>query len=90
MKLLFVVALIVGLLGAPLAWAPAPVLAQEKSVEGKVQSVDTSAMTVTLEDGTTLTVKDADKLKDVKPGDMVKASYSEEGGTKTVSTIEKK
>jgi Cu/Ag efflux protein CusF len=93
MKLLFVVALIVGLLGAPLAWAPEPVLAQagaEKSVEGKVKSVDAAAKTVTLEDGTTLMVADAGKLKDIKAGDMVKASYSEQGGQKTAKSIEKK
>jgi Cu/Ag efflux protein CusF len=50
--------------------------------------VDPAKKTVTLEDGTTLMVSDASKLKNIKPGAMIKASYSEKGGQKVASSIE--
>jgi Cu/Ag efflux protein CusF len=68
--------------------APAPSMAKE--VEGKVKSVDMAKKTIVLEDGTSLMVKDAAELKDVKPGSTIKASYSEQGGQKIANKLDVK
>ena len=79
--------------GAPAAPAttpstPAPSMAKE--IEGKVKSVDMAKKTILLEDGTSLMVKDEAELKDVKPGSMIKASYSEQGGQKVATSVDVK
>jgi Cu/Ag efflux protein CusF len=58
-------------------------------VQGKVKSWDSAAGTVTLEDGTTLSVPASIKERaDIKEGAMVKASFEEKDGKKVVSKIE--
>jgi Cu/Ag efflux protein CusF len=78
------VALLVALLFAvSMAWAA------DKEVQGKVKSWDAAAGTVTLEDGTALSVPASVKERaDIKEGAMVKASYEEKDGKKVISKIE--
>ena len=58
-------------------------------VQGKVKSWDSAAGTVTLEDGTMLSVPASIKERaDIKEGAMVKASFEEKDGKKVVSKIE--
>ena len=58
-------------------------------VQGKVKSWDSAAGTVTLEDGTTLSVPASMKERaDIKEGATVKASFEEKDGKKVVSKIE--
>jgi Cu/Ag efflux protein CusF len=58
-------------------------------VQGKVKSWDSAAGTVTLEDGTTLSVPASIKERaDIKEGAMVKASFEEKDGKKVDSKIE--
>jgi Cu/Ag efflux protein CusF len=90
--------LLVLLIAALVAVSPTLVQAQQpkpdapmgaaKQVTGAVKSVDQAKKMVTLEDGTSLMVSDAAQLKDIKPGAMVKASYSEKGGQKMATSIE--
>jgi Cu/Ag efflux protein CusF len=58
-------------------------------VQGKVKKWDAATQTITLEDGTQLTVpatvKESAQLKE---GAMVKASYEEKDGKKVISKIE--
>jgi Cu/Ag efflux protein CusF len=58
-------------------------------VQGKVKSWDSAAGTVTLEDGTMLSVPASIKERaDIKEGAMVKASFEEKDGKKVVSKIQ--
>jgi Cu/Ag efflux protein CusF len=57
--------------------APAAPKMDKKQVSGAVKSVDAAKKTVTLQDGTTLMVADEAKLKELKPGAMIKASVQE-------------
>jgi Cu/Ag efflux protein CusF len=68
--------------------AQTPAAEKAKAVEGAVKSVDAAKKMVTLEDGTTLIVSDAAKLKELKPGAMIKASYEEKGGQKVTTSLE--
>ena len=71
------------LLAASVAWAAG------NEVQGKVKSWDSAAGTVTLEDGTTLSVPASIKERaDIKEGATVKASFEERDGKKVVSKIE--
>ena len=72
------------------ATAPAPMA--EKTLEGKVKTVDPAKKQVTLEDGTTLTIPPTVKVEwgSVKPGAMVMVSYIEAGQQKTVKKFEVK
>jgi Cu/Ag efflux protein CusF len=74
---------------APAAGSPAPG-AMDKTIEGKVKSVDTARKTVTLEDGTTFMVTDAAELKTLEPGTMIKASYEDRAGQKVAKSVEVK
>jgi hypothetical protein len=76
--------------GAPPSGA-APGMA-EKTMEGKVKTVDQAKKQVTLEDGTTLTIPASVKVEwsQVKPGSMVTISYVEAGQQKTVRKLEVK
>jgi Cu/Ag efflux protein CusF len=70
------------LLAASVAWAAG-------EVQGKVKSWDSAAGTVTLEDGTMLSVPESVKERaDIKEGATVKASYDEKDGKKVVSTMQ--
>src|SRR5262245_48385690 len=74
------------------AQAPAPGMAAEKTMEGKVKAVDQAKKQVTLEDGTTLMVPASVKVEwsQVKPGSTVTVSYVEAGQMKTVRKLEVK
>jgi Cu/Ag efflux protein CusF len=91
----------VAVLAMSFAWVPAAVAQQQQQqqpsapakmdkheVQGAVKSVDAAKKTVTLQDGTTLMVADAAKLKDLKPGSMIKASYEDRSGQKMATSIE--
>jgi Cu/Ag efflux protein CusF len=70
------------LLAASVAWAAG-------EAQGKVTSWDSTAGTVTLEDGTMLSVPESVKERaDIKEGATVKVSYDEKDGKKVVSRME--
>jgi len=81
MKILVTVVMI-GLLSVSLAVA-------QQDVVGKIKSVDSSAKTVMLEDGTKLAIPEGSKvaITELKPGQSVKVSYEEKNGQKTVKSI---
>ena len=72
------------LLVAAIAWAA--------DIEGKVKTWDPATKTITLDDGTQLSVAaDAKMMGDqVKEGSTVKAKYEEKDGKKVVTDIEVK
>ena len=98
MSVLLIVALVgwVGVVSAQQAPAPAPAQAPapsgmpEKTIEGKIKTVDQAKKQVTLEDGTTLTIPASVKVEwtSIKPGAMVMVSYVEAGQLKTVRKFE--
>ena len=97
MSALLVVALVgwVGIASAqqaPAPAAPAQAPMAEKTLEGKVKTVDQAKKQVTLEDGTTLTIPPTVKVEwgSVKPGATVMISYVEAGQQKTVKKFEVK
>ncbi len=61
-----------------------------KEVAGKVKSLDPSGKSVTLEDGTKLTIPDSLKAARgvLEKGATVKARYTEKGGQKVVTSLE--
>jgi hypothetical protein len=60
-------------------------------IEGKVKSYDKATNTLTLEDGTQITVPASVKVDEkVKAGAMVKAAFEEKDGKKTATAIEVK
>jgi hypothetical protein len=60
------------------------------SMEGKVQSVDASERTVTLDNGTKVWLADGIALDAVKEGDEVKVSYEEKDGKPVATSVEMK
>ena len=90
MKALFATLTAVAVLAA-LVIAPA-VMAQTaaKSIEGKVMAVDPSGKSLTLDDGTKLTIPETVKFSkaDLKPGAAVKAAYEEKDGQKILTSLE--
>jgi Cu/Ag efflux protein CusF len=94
MSLLLIVALVgwVGAVSAQQAPTTAPSGMSEKTLEGKVKSVDQAKKQVTLEDGTTLTVPPGVQIEwsSIKPGSTVMVSYVEAGQLKTVRKVEVK
>ncbi|HSB80279.1 MAG TPA: DUF1344 domain-containing protein [Candidatus Methylomirabilis sp.] len=76
--------------GSPAQAAPSDSVApQAKEVHGKVRSLDRSRKTVTLEDGTKLTIPESIKITSgsLKRGAMVIATYEEKDGQKVVTSI---
>ena len=67
---------------APATWAA--------DTEGKVQSVEPSGKSVTLEDGTLLVIPPSLQIerKDLQPGAQVKVSYEDVNGEKIITVIE--
>lgn len=59
-------------------------------IQGKIKSVDAQGRTVTLEDGTKLTLSSNVQVsrESLKPGATVKASYEDMGGDKVVKSIQ--
>ena len=77
--------------GPSLQQAPAtPGMPGAKEVEGMVMSTDQTGKSVTLEDGTKLTIPDSLKSARgaLKKGVMIKATYEEKGGEKVATAIE--
>ena len=65
------------------------VSAAGNEVSGKVKKWDAATQTITLEDGTELTVPaTVREASQIKEGSMVKASYEEKDGKKVISKIE--
>jgi Protein of unknown function (DUF1344) len=88
MKALLATLTAIAVLGA-LVVAPV-VMAQAKTIEGKVMAVDPGGKSLTLDDGTKLTIPDTVKFSraDLKPGAAVKAAYEEKDGQKILTTLE--
>ncbi len=66
----------------PTAWAD--------NVQGKIKDVDPAGHSMTLEDGTQLTIPPHVTVRrgELKPGASVKASYQEQNGQKVVTAIQ--
>ena len=88
MKALFAGLTAIAMLGV-LAVAPG-VMAQDKTIEGQVMTVDPAGKSVTLQDGTKLMIPETVKYTqaDLKPGAKVKAAYQEKDGQKILTTLE--
>jgi Cu/Ag efflux protein CusF len=93
MKALFASLMAIALFAA-LVVAPAVAQTQApagtaKMVEGKIMAVDPAGKSLTLDDGTKLTIPDSVKVsKELKPGDAVKAAYQERDGQKILTNLE--
>lgn len=75
----------------PPAMAPAqPAAPMAIEIEGKVKTMDGSGKSVTLEDGTKLSIPDSLKAARgaLREGAIVKATYEEKDGEKVVTSIE--
>ncbi len=75
----------------PPAMAPArPAAPIAKDVEGKIKTMDGSGKSVTLEDGTQLTIPDSLRAArgNLKEGAMLKGTYQEKDGEKVVTSIQ--
>ncbi len=61
-----------------------------QQVQGKIKSLSRSKRTLTLEDGTKLTIPSSVKVsrKALKKGEMVTATYQEKGGKNVVTSIQ--
>jgi hypothetical protein len=88
MKALLATLTTIAVLGA-LVVAPVAT-AQSKTIEGKVMVVDPTGKSLTLDDGTKLTIPETVKFSraDLKPGAAVKASYEEKDGQKILTNLE--
>ncbi|MFB3818154.1 MAG: DUF1344 domain-containing protein [Candidatus Methylomirabilales bacterium] len=75
---------------SPQAPPAAPGAGGMQQIEGKIASVDRSSRTVTLDDGTQLTIPSAASVRweFLQEGAIVKASYEEQGGQKMVTSME--
>ena len=63
--------------------------AGEQLVQGKITALDASKRTLTLEDGTQLTIPPGAQLPpDVKEGAMIRASFEERSGQKVLTGLE--
>jgi hypothetical protein len=60
----------------------------QKQIEGKVKHVHLAMQSVTLDDGTTLTIADRLRLRELAPGAMIRAAYEERHGEKFVISLE--
>jgi hypothetical protein len=96
-----VVLLVAILVILPLAWVSeshaqanpqgsAPATEGTRQIEGAIKSVDHSGRMFTLADGTQLTLPPTANIPEgtLKEGDIVKASYEEQGGQKVVTSLE--
>jgi hypothetical protein len=85
----------------PLAWVSeshgqatppgsAPAASAVKQIEGAIKSVDPTGRMLTLADGTELTLPPTASIPPdaLKEGDIVKASYEEQGGQKVLTSLE--
>jgi hypothetical protein len=76
--------------GAPQGAQPTgPTAADAQLVEGKIAALDPSGKTLTLEDGTQLTIPPGAQLSpDVKEGSIIRASFEEHAGQKVLTGLE--
>jgi outer membrane lipoprotein SlyB len=65
-----------------------PVLAAE--VEGKIQSVNATERTITLDNGSTLVLAEGLSADSLKEGDEVKVSFDEREGKQVVTSVDPK
>lgn len=86
MKALFASLTAIAMLGV-LVVAPG-VMAQDKTIEGQVMAVDPAGKSLTLQDGTKLTIPETVKVQDLKPGAKVKAAYQEKDGQKILTDLQ--
>jgi len=88
MKALLATLTAIAVLGA-LVVAPVA-MAQSKTIEGKVMAVDPAGKSLTLDDGTKLTIPESVKFNraDLKPGAAVKAAYEVKDGQNILTTLE--
>jgi hypothetical protein len=77
-----IVAALFVVLATPLAWGA--------DMEGKVQSVDESERTLTLDNGTKIWLSDSVAVDGVKEGMDVKVSYEEKDGKPLATSVETK
>ena len=88
---LIAIAVLGALVVAPVAMAQtsAPA-AGSKTIEGKVMTVDPAGKSLTLDDGTKLTIPESVKFNraDLKPGAAVKAAYEVKDGQNILTTLE--
>jgi hypothetical protein len=77
---------------APAPAPPAAGAAGEKTMEGKVKSVDQAKKQVTLEDGTSFTIPANVQVEwaSITPGKTVSFHYTEAGQMKTVRKVDVK
>ena len=68
----------------------APAAASAADMEGRVQSVDASERTVSLDNGAKVWVSDGVAIDDVKEGAVVKVSYEDKDGRPVATSIEVK
>ena len=66
---------------------PNPREPQAMAVQGKIQSLDPSNKTMTLEDGTTLTISESVATTALHTGARVIATYKEQGGHKVAISV---
>ena len=94
MKAVFATLTAIAMLGA---FVVAPVVMAQtqapagavKTIEGQVMTIDPAGKSLTLSDGTKLTVPESVKVSgDLKPGAKVKAAYEEKGGQKILTDLE--
>jgi len=67
-----------------------PRMSNNEAIEGKIKSLDKSGESVTLEDGTTLTIPDSLKAARaiLKEGAMLRATYQEKRGEKVATSLD--
>jgi len=75
---------------AATSFGAAPVVAQAKTVEGRIKAVDASTGTLTLDDGTKLVIPKALMVPrgQLKPGVAINANYEERGGDKVATSLQ--
>jgi predicted phage tail protein len=78
----------IAVIAALFAVALAPSVTVAADMEGRVQSVDTTERSVTLDNGAKLWLSDSIVVDTVKPGAEVKVMYEEKDGKPMVITIE--
>jgi Protein of unknown function (DUF1344) len=84
------IAVLGALVVAPVVMAQTSAPAAAKTIEGKVMTVDPAGTSLTLDDGTKLTIPESVKFSraDLKPGAAVKAAYEEKDGQKILTNLE--
>ena len=77
-------------IAAAVLLAVSALAASAMEVEGKIQSVDPSERTITLDSGTKIWIADSMASDDLKEGVEVKVAYEEKDGKNVATSVEKK